>query len=70
MIEESYLSEPMDSDMPPEKVPENTVFVMGDHRNVSQDSRDIGPIPFSSILGRGVFVVFPLDKIAPIPVKQ
>jgi signal peptidase I len=34
------------------KVPTGDVFVLGDHRNVSKDSRAFGPIPMSSILGR------------------
>lgn len=33
------------------KVPKNKYFVMGDHRNVSKDSRMIGYIPKSSVVG-------------------
>ena len=33
-------------------LPPRTVFLMGDNRNYSKDSRDIGPIPVDSIIGK------------------
>jgi len=70
-IQENYLSEPMDKDMAPVIVPEKHVFVMGDHRNVSQDSRSesVGHIPYDKILGRGVFIVWPFNKMTALSNK-
>lgn len=46
-------------------VPEGQVFVMGDNRPNSKDSRDasVGFIPFEHILGEASFRLWPLDKI-------
>jgi signal peptidase I len=36
----------------PVTVPQGTVLVMGDHREVSVDSRSYGPVPVSNVDGR------------------
>jgi signal peptidase I len=41
-------------------------FVMGDHRQESQDSRDFGPIDKSSIIGRAWLRYWPLSQFGPI----
>jgi signal peptidase I len=48
------------SDEPQWVVPANDVFVMGDHRQQSADSRLFGPIPVTSVLGRAVIRYWPL----------
>ncbi|MBU6328382.1 MAG: signal peptidase I [Acidobacteria bacterium] len=45
-------------------VPRGDVWVMGDNRSDSKDSRYFGPIPESSIVGRAFVVVWPLSRLS------
>lgn len=47
-------------------VGEGEVFVMGDHRNNSDDSRVFGPIRIDSILGKALIRFYPFDKFGKI----
>lgn len=40
-------------------VPENTYFMMGDHRSISSDSREFGPVERTLIYGKASFVYWP-----------
>ncbi len=48
---------------PPKRVPWDSYFVMGDHRNSSNDSRHWGCVPLGSIFGKAVFRYWPVSKM-------
>lgn len=49
-------------DYGPTTVGEDKVFVMGDNRSNSEDSRVFGPIPRSTIIGKAFVLIWPLNR--------
>ena len=64
LLEEDYINEPTyveEGTEFPLTVPEGSIFVMGDNRNHSSDSRssDLGTVDTRYVIGRAVFLLFP-----------
>jgi len=51
-----------DRSQPAMTIPANEFFVMGDHRSISSDSRDFGPVARDLIYGKAAFVYWPMDQ--------
>lgn len=59
-IEEPYLPEgSVISDFGPVEIPDGSVFVMGDNRSNSDDSRSFGPVAIDQIVGRAFLLLWP-----------
>ncbi len=66
VLEEPYIKEKLRSvgtlNQYPMEIPEDYVFVMGDNRNNSQDSRNLGLVAFDDVVGRASLRILPISR--------
>lgn len=62
-IEETYLPDVFMPDEPPITIGPEEVFVMGDNRDASFDSRRFGPIPLDDLVGEAFVTIWPISHI-------
>lgn len=64
LLDEPYLKGPGVTIAPfgPVIVPPNSLFVMGDNRAASQDSRFFGPIPQEDVVGKAFVIIWPPSR--------
>jgi len=69
LMNEPYILSKTRGDYPLTTIPEGTIFVMGDNRNNSEDSRfaDVGFVPYSLIKGKAVMIFWPFDQLKTLP---
>ena len=79
-LDEPYVTDNSPLDVPPVKgecrsrrfdpitVQPGMMWVMGDHRLVSQDSRCQGQVPIKNVIGRAFVILWPKDRWASLPV--
>jgi signal peptidase I len=60
-LDESYLSDVFMPDEPPITVGDAEVFVMGDNRDASFDSRRFGPIALDDLVGEAFVTIWPIS---------
>ena len=62
-VEEPYVSFPDTRSFAPVTVPPHALYVLGDNRAESEDSRVWGPIPESDVIGQAVLGLWPIRRL-------
>jgi signal peptidase I len=63
MLSEPWITHPGGRDYGPQTIPPLQVFVLGDNRGESNDSRNFGAVPIEHVVGRAWFSYWPLEDI-------
>ena len=64
-VDEPYLPEGVTTlDFPPYPVPQGEIYVMGDNRGNSDDSRSFGGFPVDDVIGRAFVVIWPPSEMS------
>ena len=66
LYDEPYLDQETWGTMPLQLVPEEHIFVLGDNRRASNDSRIFGMVPYDDIIGRAWMRYWPPSRVGPI----
>lgn len=66
LLEEDYVAEIARDHFGPERVPDDSLFMMGDNRNQSSDSRMWGYLPMENIIGKALVRFYPFDRVGMI----
>ncbi len=63
-LDEPYVVHHDARSLPPTRIPQGSIFVMGDNRPQSGDSRMFGPVPRSNLIGVAVLRYWPLSDLS------
>lgn len=69
LVNEDYIAEKTRTEYPKQTVPEGTLFVCGDNRRNSLDSRfpDVGFVPLELVKGKATLIFWPVADLAALP---
>jgi len=63
ILAEPYLADSTTGSFGPTTVPPLHIFVLGDNRDFSNDSRSFGTVPLSDVVGRAWFSYWPVEQV-------